>query len=220
MSAPRGPWMLGASGEVIHLTRPSRTPIHLSTIIRALGHTLRFGGHTARPYSVLEHSVLVAQIAYANEVRGGYTPRADRVRALAAIHDAHEAYTGDTPSPVKQVLGLEWRLFERAWESRIADTLAAGYSDVEPVAVRDAVKRADLIALLAERIALLPAGGPAWAVRDELAPEDRAEAEALAPSLRFPLAPRDALAVEFRRYLAAGGMLGDGSGVWPAEVGS
>lgn len=212
--------MLGASGEVIRLTAPHRTPIHLSTLIRALGNTLRFGGHTSRPYSVLEHSVLVAQIAYAHEVRGGYTPSAERVRALAAIHDAHEAYTGDTPTPVKQILGREWRLFESVWESRIADTLAADYSDVEITHARDAIKRADLIALLAERIALLPAGGLVWAVRDELAPADRAEAEALAPSLRFPLASRDALAAEFRRYIAAGGMLGDGSGVWPAEVGS
>lgn len=61
-------------------------------IAHALACINRYQGHAPQPYSVAQHSVLACQMA----------PQGLRLEAL--LHDAHEAYVGDVPRPLKLIL--------------------------------------------------------------------------------------------------------------------
>jgi len=69
-------------------------PFRLEDIANALAKINRFNGHTVLPYSVAEHSVLVAKLA---ENAG----EEHQVQLAALMHDAHEAYIGDFARPQK-----------------------------------------------------------------------------------------------------------------------
>lgn len=81
------------SGRIIDFADPDPFQIALSDIAFALSKEQRFGNHLPRDWSVAQHSLLVASM-----VRPEY-------RLGALLHDAHEAYTGDIPTPVKLLLG-------------------------------------------------------------------------------------------------------------------
>ena len=70
-------------------------------LVFLLGRTKRFGGNTpTNEYSVLHHSMLVSLLWLK-----AYGPHNVH---LALLHDCHEAYTGDLPTPVKQAIGREY----------------------------------------------------------------------------------------------------------------
>lgn len=71
--------------------------VSLLDVVVQLGRTRRFGGVGSLEWTVLHHSMLVALVW----VKAGY-PLAELHFAL--LHDAHEAYTGDIPGPVKAAL--------------------------------------------------------------------------------------------------------------------
>lgn len=131
------PWLRGAGGERILLKEPESSPIWLSTIARALAHTARFGGHTTRFYSVAEHSL---HVSYLLEESHG---REAAIHGL--LHDAHEAYVGDVPSPTKQVLGAKWANLEEAWKVRVAARFLLRWDRWA-----SATKNADRVALATE----------------------------------------------------------------------
>lgn len=141
------PWLLAANGERIDLTRPDRTTIRLDTIAHALGNICRFSGHTSPHYSVAAHSVHVACLAHAQIGTVGYQ--------LGLLHDAHEAYVGDVPTPIKRVLGDSWRNLEWAWQCRVLGhfCMVEAYTEHQ-----DVIKHADMVALATEREQLLPEG--------------------------------------------------------------
>lgn len=86
---------LTRSGRVFDLLDPRPEMIDIDVIAWSLAHRCRWGGHHGW-YSVAEHSVLCSTIV------GG-----DRRMFLAALlHDAHEAYVGDAPSPLKAAMRL------------------------------------------------------------------------------------------------------------------
>jgi 5'-deoxynucleotidase YfbR-like HD superfamily hydrolase len=68
------------------------------------------------------------------------------------MHDAHEAYVGDIPTPVKYFLGHTFRDVEEG----IRDAISARLELLDLVAVDDIVKQADLEALYFERKNFLP----------------------------------------------------------------
>lgn len=113
----------------------------IDVIAHSLSIINRFTGHTTRPYSVAEHSLLVADILKAQ----GYDHHAQR---MGLMHDAHECLTGDASSPVKWLLGLVWKIFENP----LAKLFRQHYHlQTAHTAYKQAVKRADLIALATER---------------------------------------------------------------------
>jgi 5'-deoxynucleotidase YfbR-like HD superfamily hydrolase len=126
------------------LRDPDCTPIALGTIAKALGHVARFGGHTKRFYSVAEHCLHVSLLL--QDTHG-----VDGAR-YGLMHDAHEAYVGDIPTPIKAMLGVRWARLEAAWEARIALRFALAPPD--PV-MAAAIKRADRIALATEMRCLM-----------------------------------------------------------------
>lgn len=141
-------WLLMCTGREHSLTaaaHPDNAP-SLAEMAHALAHINRYTGHACRPYSVAEHSLLCADIAHAMG--------ATKLQELCALmHDAHECITGDVASPIKQVLGSAWALFEDAQHTNVL----LAFDLLEPMQANAAlVKTCDLVALATERRDLLP----------------------------------------------------------------
>lgn len=157
-------WILTATGERVDLAAPRPSTIAPMDIAWALAQTNRFTGHALRPYSVAEHSLLVAEIA---EVHFGL----DTNGVLAALtHDAHEAYTGDLCSPAKAVIGEPWHQFEGTLEHACRMALGTSPASAQYAAH---IKAADLIALATEKRDLMPshhAGLIPWPCLDGVPP--------------------------------------------------
>lgn len=93
--------MITFSGKSFDPEDPQPDQIDLLDIAVALSRISRFVGHTVFPYSVAQHSMLVAQLS-SRETQVAHDIK--RRKLLALLHDADEAYTSDIPSPVKQLL--------------------------------------------------------------------------------------------------------------------
>lgn len=132
------------SGRTFNLLDPDPASVSIKDIAHALSHICRFNGHSNRFYSVAEHSVLVAHAMLDND------PQANLLTGL--LHDAAEAYLGDVTSPLKQLLQPAYGMLTNRVEGAIAKRLL----DLPDGKVfsSEAVKRADLMVLMAERAAL------------------------------------------------------------------
>lgn len=78
------------SGKHVNPTDFKKEDVEVRDIAKALSLSNRFNGHTYRPYSVAEHSLVASFMA----------PEEYRLEAL--LHDAGEAYIGDVITPVKE----------------------------------------------------------------------------------------------------------------------
>lgn len=152
-----------ASGLRYDFENPQPDTISLVDIAHALSNVCRFAGHIRRFNSVAEHSVLVSRIleAYSLDEFGAVPGKAknrkrDFIRA-ALLHDAHEAYIWDAPSPVKPLLGDVFKRLGRIADEVIAAKfLPEGYS--ADTFKHPLIKKADRTALVVEGRALLPVG--------------------------------------------------------------
>lgn len=146
-----------ASGHRYAFEAPDPDTVTLEDIAHATSNICRFGGHVRRFCSVAEHSVLVSHIVETRERKApGEQVHPDRLRA-ALLHDAHEAYIWDAPSPLKPLLGDTFKDLARIADEIIAGKfLREGY-DADSFK-QDYIKRADRIALVVEGRALLPVG--------------------------------------------------------------
>lgn len=157
---PSAPWMLTATGAQFHLLHADPASISVLDIAAALAKINRFNGHTSRPYSVAEHSLYVCQVM---EREHGITNPTALMCGL--MHDAHEAYTSDMPSPAKQAINMltggGWRRFEDGVQAQVLERF---HLRSAMRAWQHAVHRADLVLLATERRDLLPPAGPAWEV--------------------------------------------------------
>jgi hypothetical protein len=149
-------WMLTATGAKLDLRWLDADSISLLDIAHHLAQLNRYTGACCRPYSVAEHSLLVVQLL---EHDGETQPA---LLQAALMHDAHEAYTADLSSPMKQVVGPAWDIEETRIQRAVLQRfgLADAYCRYANV-----IKHADLLALSTERAALLPPGGPQWPVQ-------------------------------------------------------
>lgn len=84
--------ILTADGNYFDFLVPDPATVTLNAIARGLANTCRFGGQCGRYYSVAEHSVWVSRLV----------PPELAVRGL--LHDAAEAFIGDMPKPLKELL--------------------------------------------------------------------------------------------------------------------
>ncbi len=101
-------------GAEVWYAHPERTPIdevdvvsHLSALVRYLG---------ACPVTVLNHSLLCYTLGRAYGYGAGSLP-------YLLAHDLHEAYIGDVPGPLKQVLGEVWHKVENRWAEYVHSAL-------------------------------------------------------------------------------------------------
>ena len=124
------------TGRVVDLTRFSEEDVAVEDIAHALSQIIRFTGHAKAPYTVAQHSLLVAELV----------PASDRLWAL--VHDASEAYLGDVSSPLKTLLP-DYRELEEKFQKVIAGRFGL------PWPMPPTIKRADRVALMAEKRDLL-----------------------------------------------------------------
>lgn len=90
-------WLGTNSGKKIDLLKPDPAQIEIDDIAQALSFVPRFMGQTDTFYSVLTHSVNVASLV------------PPQFKLAALLHDATEAYIGDVPTPLKDLLGNSYR---------------------------------------------------------------------------------------------------------------
>lgn len=151
-------WMLTYTGAQFDLLHADPLSISLLDIAAALAKVNRFHGHTCRLYSVAEHSLHVCNLM---EREHGITSPAGLLAGL--MHDAHEAYTGDAGTPLKQALDSQTDGGWSKFEARVAGQVLQRFKLRDTMLQwRDEVKRADLQMLATERRDLMPSAGPAW----------------------------------------------------------
>ena len=86
-----------ASGRKFWPLDPRTEDVHLEDIVLALSQMCRWGGRTARWYSVAQHSVWVARRVATTH---------PHLVLQALLHDAAEAYVGDQVRPIKSSLAI------------------------------------------------------------------------------------------------------------------
>lgn len=127
-----GRFFFSASGVRISFEKDRfrECDVVLDDISQHLSRLRRFGGASATPYSVLQHSLVVAELL------------PQHLRRPGLLHDAAEAYIGDVVAPLKDVLpGL--RLLEDDFLRVIFRALGVPYPPAEEWAtVKDADQRA------------------------------------------------------------------------------
>lgn len=145
ITTPAVPWILSADGIDTPIVGSDLLDGHAVPNITVIAHSLslinRYTGHTLRPYSVAEHSLLVCDIVAA----AGLDCHA---QMLALLHDAHECLCGDVTAPVKRALGMRWRELESTLSVAVLN--AFGLRDAYRTHHR-AVHHADMRALATER---------------------------------------------------------------------
>lgn len=125
--------------------------VRWSDIANSLAMQVRYLGHITFFYSVADHSIYVSLLAQA------YGEPPEVVRACF-LHDVHETYIGDFPSPFKgAVPGLP--LFEKSIEAAVRDAFGL-LADDDPI--WDRVKHYDIMALHAEGERLFRPIVPQW----------------------------------------------------------
>lgn len=144
-------WLTTYSGLKFRPTDPDPDSICALDIAHALSQIARFGGHTACPWSVGQHSMLVSALVLvppSAEMRHGA-----KLQLQALLHDAPEAYIGDIVRPIKLMLP-----FYRRIESLVWKVIAAKFDVVQSLA--PAIKYADAAAfwIEAESLLLKPKG--------------------------------------------------------------
>lgn len=127
------------TGKVFDYNNITKDSIDIKDIAHSLSHLNRFVGHSSRPYSVAEHSLWCAYMAE----KLGYSKR---LRLLTLIHDFEEAYTGDCPTPLKQLLP-EFSVIAKKVENAIYEHIG-----IEPPTPEEKhlIKRIDLTMLAIE----------------------------------------------------------------------
>ncbi|MCW4114779.1 hypothetical protein NPA31_007355 [Aurantimonas sp. MSK8Z-1] len=183
-------WLQTLTGRALDFGAPAVERAHLAAeIAPALAKLARYAGHTDCPYSVAQHSVLMAEAALDETGDAG-------LAALCLLHDAHDAYLGDWTSPVQHALADEMArqamdagaspiqaearaesLFaaRRALTRRLdrAILAAAGISPERAFARKAEVDRYDLRMLHTERLHLMRPPPRPWdyqATHPDLAP--------------------------------------------------
>jgi hypothetical protein len=131
------------TGRYIDLLNPAAGDVHPMDISIALSRVARFGGHTAQPYSVAEHSLVVSSMV-ARQFGDA------RLALVGLLHDATEAYIGDMVRPLKRQIPCFREIEDRmAWSIGVSAGLGDDLLTLDP-----RVKAADEQALVWEMAAI------------------------------------------------------------------
>lgn len=139
--------MITYTGRRVEIPRPLPGQVCIEDVAAHLSRLPRFAGATQQPWCVAAHSLHCASLAEAE----GFPPGA---QLAALMHDAHEAYCSDIPSPFKEaVFQRSGRLSAlRTTENLLQSEVLAQLGALQYLqAYAGQVKRWDLISLATER---------------------------------------------------------------------
>jgi uncharacterized protein len=192
-------WTQTRYGKAFDLLNPDPALVDFDEIALTLAHLNRYAGNFEKAISVGQHTLIACDAA----------DEADKPHVL--IHDAHEAFIGDIPTPAAQALAAyAQRRGGEGWGVIVSNAIAhlkhdldvsihaaAGLSVPAP-ALRQRIRAADLRALQTERRDFLAKCLRSWAP----------EVEAHAPLTKvYRMRPAAIVAEElqarFKRYLPA-----------------
>jgi hypothetical protein len=137
-------YMLTYTGEQVG---PHKGVPSLLDIAVGLSRIPRFGGQGRRWWSVLDHSLFCEYLA-----RQIFGCNHQQFRLHALLHDAHEALTGDVPTPLKT---KDIRAAQHQLDKRIFAALVPEHEDMW-LHDREDIKAVDTYALLAEALVVGP----------------------------------------------------------------
>ncbi|MFC0918762.1 hypothetical protein ACFGWM_11755 [Pasteurella multocida] len=137
-------WIHTYSGKYIDYKNPDFNEINITDIAHHLSLENRFMGQASEAYNVASHSLFCAEIAQYL----GYSPYM-QLRVL--MHDFHEAYVKDIPTPLKKVCP-EFCELELKFEKLVEHRYMLPTLTEEEI---KQIKHVDLVALLMEKNTLL-----------------------------------------------------------------
>lgn len=138
-------WILTSTGRRLDFAFPAVDQIDIIDIANGLSKCCRFSGQCRAFYSGAQHSVLVSELVA-------------RPAALAALlHDAAEAYTGDWPSPLKDLIP-----HAQSVETEVMSAVHEHFGIWVSQSEQQAITHADLIMLATERRDLMPHDAEPW----------------------------------------------------------
>lgn len=193
-------WIQTWSGKRFDLLEPDPDSVRIADIARALANLCRYTGHSSTFYSVAQHSVLVSF----------HVP--EHLALPALLHDAAEAYVNDLAKPLKDAMRSILASFEDEFvtyvpnpydviEARVATAISSAFGVSIEDMESDAVKRADLAALVTEKRDLMGVEPEDWTptmVGPRFSGFDKPEAFA---KPIYPLSPDLACDAFLARYL-------------------
>jgi hypothetical protein len=140
------PWAQTVSGRAFPLLNPTPADVDFRDIAEHLAKIPRYCGASPTPYSVAQHSVVVAELLPVE------------VRPYGILHDGKEFVIGDLLTPVKEALillgaGDALARLEAPIDAAIHG--AAGLPWPPPPHIARMVKAADMVALATEKRDLL-----------------------------------------------------------------
>lgn len=142
LAAPRRAYINIGQSKRVYFDDFDLAEVTLEDLALALSHENRYGGHTRRPYSVIEHLLLCDDIY---QFDGGADPT---MRLAILMHDAHEGIIKDMPSPHKRRL-KDYRALENTAEVALHVWLGL---PMPAESIEQTVKMIDLRALNTERV--------------------------------------------------------------------
>ena len=172
------------TGKVVNVIEPSPDQICIDDIGWGLSRMPRFCGHTITevPYNVAQHSLFVAREVqnifknldydlvdypelrpFLKEIRNLHLSSIEPFQTiiLAALHDGSEIYTGDIPSPVKQI--PELRVIVKKVEHNLMSAIYKAFELTEPTELQEKIiKHSDRIAQKIEAHAFMQSRGNHW----------------------------------------------------------
>jgi hypothetical protein len=143
-----------ASGKTIDLRAIEPHKLCVRDMAYALSNINRFNGHSLRPISVAEHSLMVADI-----MERHFSVRDAAALLAALLHDGHEYLIGDVPSPIKPLLGDAWAVLEASTQRQLLKHFGVWTAfNTYKAWIHDA----DMLALTSEREQLMHPDAGYW----------------------------------------------------------
>lgn len=145
------PTIMLHGGTYFNFLNPEESPFTIQDIARALSRIPRFTGHTSKFLSVAQHSIHVATLVPGH------------LRMQGLLHDAHEAFVGDMPTPLK-ILCPDYKIVEMRCAHAVRQRFGV------PLESAPEVKVADLIALATEKALWMHPNMDEWKLLDDVIP--------------------------------------------------